>query len=209
MKTKKVENIINIPHIPFYFIRHGQTDYNLENKVMGQIDIPLNEVGLEQAKVLAEKISHLEISHIVSSPLTRAMQTAEIIATNINKPITVIDELKQNALGILEGLSKAELINGNSVNNLIEEHLKNVSNIEGAEHWADFVSRISVGLNFALEISPDKRHILIVAHKPTYWALLQILNAQAVDIETKNCGGYSFTPPIPGSNQWIVNALYN
>ena len=203
---KKLENTINIPLIPFYFIRHGQTDYNLENKVMGQIDIPLNEVGLEQAKVVANKISHLEISHIVSSPLTRAMQTSEIIATNINKPITIVDELKQNYLGILEGRNKAELISGVSIDNLVE-HWRIGGDIEGAESWSVFVSRISAGLNFALEINPDERHLLVVAHKPVYWALLHILNSQPLDINTKNCGGYFFTPPAPGSDQWTVSAL--
>jgi len=47
-----MKNIIKIPHVPFYFVRHGQTDWNKENKVMGQIDIPLNATGLEQAQVV-------------------------------------------------------------------------------------------------------------------------------------------------------------
>ena len=203
---KKIEKIIKIPHIPFYFIRHGQTDWNIENKIMGQIDIPLNEVGLEQAKVVAQKIAHLKISHIVSSPLKRALQTSEIIAANINKPIAIVDELKQNYLGILEGRNKAELISGVLIDNLVE-HWRIGGDIEGAESWSVFVSRISAGLNFALEINPDERHLLVVAHKPVYWALLHILNSQPLDINTKNCGGYFFTPPAPGSDQWTVSAL--
>lgn len=201
-----MENKIKISHVPFYFVRHGQTDWNREDKVMGQIDIPLNAVGLEQAQVVAKNIAHLEISHIVSSPLKRAMQTSEIIKANINRPITVIDELKQNALGILEGRNKAELLYGTTIGNLIE-HWKMGGDIEDAEHWSNFVSRIAIGLNFALAINPDEKPILIVAHKPVYWALLHILNAQAVDVNAKNCGVYFFRPLDLDSNRWIVNAL--
>jgi broad specificity phosphatase PhoE len=203
-----MKNMINIkiPHVPFYFVRHGQTDWNKENKVMGQIDIPLNATGLEQAQVAAKNIAQLEISHIVSSPLQRAMQTSEIIATAINRPITVIDELTQNALGVLEGRNKAELLNGVAIDNLIE-HWKMGGDIEDAEHWNDFVARIAVGLNSALAINPDDKPILIVAHKPVLWALLHILNAQIVDMNAKNCGVYFFRPHDLDSHGWIVNAL--
>ena len=201
-----MENKIKIPHVPFYFVRHGQTDWNVENKVMGQTDIPLNAVGLEQAQVVAKNIAHLAILHIVSSPLKRAMQTSEIISAQINKPITVIYELTQNTLGILEGRNKAELVYGIAIGNLIE-NWKMGGDIEGAEHWSNFVSRIAIGLNSALAINPDEKSILIVSHGPVYWALLHILNAQSFDMNAKNCGVYFFRPPNSDSNRWIVNAL--
>jgi len=201
-----MENKIKIPHVPFYFVRHGQTDWNRENKVMGQIDIPLNEVGLKQAQIVAKNIAHIEISHIVSSPLKRAKQTSEIIAATLNRPITVIDELTQNALGVLEGRNKAEPLYGTAIGNLIE-HWKIGGDIEGAERWSDFVSRIAVGLNSALAINPNEKPVLIVSHKPVYWALLHILNAQVVDMNVKNCGAYFFSPPDLDSNRWTVNVL--
>lgn len=201
-----MKNKIKIPHVPFYFVRHGQTDWNKENKVMGQIDIPLNEVGLKQAHIAAQHIAHIEIAHIVSSPLKRAQQTSEIIATILKRPITVIDELAQNALGILEGRDKVDILDGASIGNLIE-HLKMGGDIEGAEPWPDFVSRIAVGLNAALAISPDEKPILIVAHGPVYWVLLHILNAQATDLSAKNCRVYYFNPPNLDSDQWIVKIL--
>lgn len=202
-----MKNKINIPHVPFYFVRHGQTDYNKDNKIMGQIDIPLNEVGLEQAQTVAKSIARLEISHIISSPLKRALQTSEIIASTINKPFIVIDELMQNHLGIWEGRSKEEFLNETGIENLFE-HWKMGGDIEGAESWINFVSRISVGLSSALtKTMHHENPILIVGHKPTYWAISQILNAKIVEIEAKNCGVYFFTPPASDSNQWIVSAL--
>jgi len=198
--------ILKIPRVPFYFIRHGQTDWNKENKVMGQIDIPLNVVGLEQAQVVAKNIIDLEISHIASSPLKRAIQTSEIIATAINRPMTVIDELTQNALGVLEGRNKGEVLYGTAISNLIE-HWKMGRNIEGAESWASFVSRISIGLNRALALNRNAKPVLIVAHKPVYWALVHILNAQSVDMDAKNCSIYFFSPAASDSNRWIMSAL--
>jgi len=64
-----------------YFTRHGQNEWNAKNIVCGVNDIPLNEKGKAQAKYLADKISDIgDIDIIVSSPLSRAKETAEIIA---------------------------------------------------------------------------------------------------------------------------------
>ena len=199
-------NINQIPHVPFYFVRHGETDYNKDNKIMGQIDIPLNEVGLEQAQVVAKTLQNLEISHIVSSPLKRARQTSEIIASTINRSVTVIDALTQNYLGVWEERNKKEFLNETGIENLFE-HLKMGGHIEGAEVWPDFVSRISIGLSSALTNNISKKPILIVAHKPTYWAIAYILNIQIVEIEAKNCGVYFFIPPTSDSNQWTISLL--
>ena len=56
--------------------RHGQTDYNLQGRIQGRDDIPLNETGREQARRAADGIAALAPTRIVSSPLTRARATA-------------------------------------------------------------------------------------------------------------------------------------
>jgi len=61
-------------------VRHGETAWNLEEIFRGRIDIELNETGLKQAELLAEYLSHLKLEAIYSSPLRRAIKTAEIIA---------------------------------------------------------------------------------------------------------------------------------
>jgi probable phosphoglycerate mutase len=70
-------------HKSFYFVRHGETDWNKAKKIMGQSDIPLNENGILQAQAVAEKIQALAIDVIVSSPLKRAWTTAEIIGNKM------------------------------------------------------------------------------------------------------------------------------
>ena len=194
---ESIKNII-IPPISFYFVRHGQTDWNKEHKVMGQTDIPLNDTGIKQAQIVAQHIAHLDIVHIVSSPLKRTTQTAEIIANTINKPIVVVNELTECCMGIMEGQDKGD---GAWFDNWMVG-----CNIDGAESWPDFVSRIAVSLNQVLTNHVDEKPILIVAHRPTFWALLSILNIQD-DLNAENCDIYFFRPSDLDSQQWKVVAL--
>ena len=194
-----MEKTIKIPHISFYFVRHGETAWNLEHKYMGQADIPLNATGLEQAQIVAKNIAHLEISHIVSSPLKRTIQTAEIIATNMNIPIVIMDQLKVCSVGILEGRPKGD--------GKLYENWKMGGEIAGAENLPDYVQRIAIGVNSALTKNTNKKPILFVNHGPMYWALLQILNVQDVKMSIKNCDAYFFSSPNSESSKWTVHAL--
>ena len=78
-----------------YFVRHGETDYNLEGIVQGQLDIPLNKKGIHQANEIKNKLKDLDIDIIFSSPLLRAKQTAEIINENLNVKIKYDERLKE------------------------------------------------------------------------------------------------------------------
>ena len=61
--------------------RHGQTEYNLQGRIQGQVDIPLNDTGRQQAQRAADGIAALGPTRIVSSPLVRARATAEVLAS--------------------------------------------------------------------------------------------------------------------------------
>ncbi len=71
---------------PFYLIRHGQTDWNAEGRFQGSVDIPLNDVGRGQAKrngiAFKAELPEVEGWRFVSSPLSRARETMEILRTN-------------------------------------------------------------------------------------------------------------------------------
>lgn len=86
-----------------YVFRHGQTDYNVTRRVMGQLDIPLNDVGHVQATELAEKLATASIGAVYSSPLARAMETAQAVADKIGVPIITDKRLMERNNGKLHG----------------------------------------------------------------------------------------------------------
>lgn len=84
--------------------RHGQTAYNVEHRFQGQLDVPLNEVGLKQAEIAAGPLSKLPIDAIYASPLHRAHVTAEALARRVDLPITSDVRLEEVNVGSWEGM---------------------------------------------------------------------------------------------------------
>jgi uncharacterized phosphatase len=92
------------------FIRHGQTDWNLNNQLQGSSDIPLNETGRQQARDAVTTLEGVDWEVIVSSPLSRARETASIIAAGLDIELgPAFDELKERDYGQGEGAT-AEVI---------------------------------------------------------------------------------------------------
>jgi len=91
-----------------YVARHGQTQWNLENKVNGRTDLPLTELGLQQARLLAERTKELKIDVILSSPLLRARQTAAPTAALHGLEILVDDRLIEQDYGVYEGADRQD-----------------------------------------------------------------------------------------------------
>jgi probable phosphoglycerate mutase len=89
-------------------LRHGQTDWNLAGKFQGRADIPLNDTGLAQAERAAPALAELGPDTIVSSPLTRARQTAEAVYRRTGRPISFDDRLMEIDVGSWVGLTLAE-----------------------------------------------------------------------------------------------------
>lgn len=99
-----------------YYIRHGQTDWNAEQRYQGQRDIPLNDTGREQArhngKTLLAHLGSAEDYQFVSSPLSRARETMEIIRAEMGlEPSTyeIAPPLVEISYGDFEGITQPEL----------------------------------------------------------------------------------------------------
>lgn len=86
-----------------YVMRHGQTDWNAERRVQGRTDIELNETGIEQAENAREEFSKYDINLIISSPLKRAIKTAEIVSKE-NVPIIIDERIVERCFGDKEGI---------------------------------------------------------------------------------------------------------
>ena len=89
-----------------YVTRHGETAWNAQNKVCGRTDVPLNDKGREQARALAEKLAGLNIHRILTSALSRARETAAIIAQKCPAPVQVEPRLIEQDYGIFEGTDR-------------------------------------------------------------------------------------------------------
>ncbi len=88
-------------------IRHGQTDWNVEERFQGHLDIPLNRVGYGQAKTLRSRLAGIRFDTAYSSPLQRALATAQIIASGV--PVFVDTRLIEIHHGCWQGRTKRDI----------------------------------------------------------------------------------------------------
>lgn len=94
-----------------FIIRHGQTDWNIVGKIQGQIDIPLNDTGKEQAQRVASflKKKNVSFSALYSSDLQRAYQTAQPISKAFSLTTTLTPFLREQHVGIWQGRTRQEM----------------------------------------------------------------------------------------------------
>jgi probable phosphoglycerate mutase len=183
-----------IPLIPFYFIRHGQTDWNIKEMWQGWTDIPLNATGHTQARSAVSILSEIGITRIISSPLIRAHKTAAIINEHLRVPLQVVDGFKECSLGILEGTLKDKSIDSTDLHQTIL--------MGQGEHVDEFKARIASALHDVL----DPEHTtLIVAHGGVYWAIMEMIGY--TEQRSHNCVPYLFVPPAESQSVWTVHPL--
>jgi broad specificity phosphatase PhoE len=92
-----------------YLVRHGETDWNREQRFQGQTDIPLNQLGREQAQVIIPMMSRLKIEAIFSSTLSRAIETAQIANSDLKIEIQKDSRLRETNVGEAEGMTFDQL----------------------------------------------------------------------------------------------------
>lgn len=92
-----------------YLTRHGETQWNTVRRMQGQKNSPLTDLGLRQARWLAESLKGTRIDVIYSSPLGRAHDTAKLISQCLGAPVITRDELKELYFGSWEGQLKEDL----------------------------------------------------------------------------------------------------
>ncbi len=143
----------------FWFLRHGETDWNARNLSQGNVDTPLNEVGLAQARTAAEVLRTRGIRSIVSSPMSRAYDTAVIVGEHIRLPLEVEDDLREVAFGGQEG---------QPMGGWFDDWVAGTFTPEGAEPFNVLRARAAAAVNLALERPAP---VLVVAHGALFRAL--------------------------------------
>ncbi len=139
-----------------YVIRHGETDWNLKNKIQGRADIPLNEFGIQEANLSKILLYQTNFYKIISSPLIRAKKTAEIIS-NQQTPVMTDIRLIERDFGEFEGINKEEF-DGYTFWNYSLNH-KYVK----AESVQQLLNRVYNFLDEYKEIY-EKKNVLLVTH---------------------------------------------
>jgi len=158
-----------------YLIRHGETDWNHVGRVQGHTDIPLNECGREQMRHVAEVLAGLpgQMDVIVSSPLYRARESAEILADRLSYPkenIVVEPKLIERCFGKGEGLTIAERN---------EKYPDGI--VPGKEPLEDLLSRAKKIFEKVLVTYPDKENIILVGHGSILYAVVTAVTDGRID----------------------------
>jgi len=181
---------------PFYILRHGQTDLNLERRHQGQQNTSLNETGKKQAQQAGIILAKYGIKSLCSSPLLRAKETSEIVTKKVPLAIHYLDNLKERYKGEAEGLLYEDCNFKNSFDHISDDKPS------GAESNKDFLIRTINSINESLEMPGP---VLIVTHGGIVGCLSYYLKVPLKNqIERANCLPLLFEPTETG---WKVNVV--
>lgn len=129
-----------------YFTRHGESEDDLSDSYGGASDFPLTEAGAAQAARVGQALKEMGIQEVLTSPLKRASQSAEILADSLGGiPMTVIYDLRErNTYGVMSGLTKVEAarIFGYLIDQFPGQPGKDKTCAPGGEEYEDFVYRV-------------------------------------------------------------------
>lgn len=150
--------------ISIYLVRHGQTAWNKEEIFRGRSDIPLDGIGIKQAELLGEYLRDIDISAIYSSPLSRAIQTAQFISKYHNLDVKPLNGLIDMSFGNWEGHSHMEIqkIDPEIYRKWIES--PHMVKLPGGEGLDDVRSRSMATLNEITNLHSEG-NIVLVSHR--------------------------------------------
>lgn len=175
-----------------FVVRHGNTDWNTLGKIQGRIDIPLNQRGQAQAKCCADYLSKQNWDVLLTSPLKRAKETAEIINTQLHiNEFHVIEEFTERDYG--------------EASTMLFSDLKNVQyeTIPGMESESKIIERVNNGLFKVNKEFKDKR-IILVSHGITINTLLHIASNREYQINTIQLQNGCLNSFIFKNNVWRI-----
>ncbi len=166
-----------------YFVRHGQTDWNVIRRLQGQVEIPLNEFGEELARKTGEGLKDIPFKICYTSPLGRAKHTAELILEGKNVEILEDSRLLEMSFGIYEGKDLTDQEDA-GLKNYREgfNHPERYVTPEGGESYEDLMKRTK---DFLDEICNSKEYqdenILITTHGVSLASLLTLIKGNSLE----------------------------
>ncbi len=175
--------------------RHGETEWNVQGVFRGRVDIELNETGIKQAELLAEYLSDLKVEAVYSSPLRRALKTAEVIASHRKLDVKIAPGLIDIDFGEWQGLSHQEV--KDRYKELYGKWLNNPDKVKipAGESLAD-VRKRAIGVVDEVTAKHEGTVVLVshrVVSKVLICALLGLDNSHFWNIRLDTCGITTFT----------------
>lgn len=145
-----------------YLVRHGETDWNRVGRIQGRLDVDINLFGVKQAHLCAKRLKHIPFDKAFTSPLARAVQTAEIINQHHQLRIEAHKDLEEIHLGNWEGMTWSEINRSYRTLMTDMQRERKMANIHGGESYEDVIER-SMGFIESIKNHPYE-HILVVSH---------------------------------------------
>jgi broad specificity phosphatase PhoE len=158
-------------------VRHGETDWNLNRRLQGHADRPLNETGREQAHGLAADLAEEQLEAVYSSDLSRASETARIVADARGLDVTMLPELRERHFGTWEGLTDEEIH---------ERFPEAADGVLGDGESRDQLDRRVLGALSRIAEEHPNGTVLVVSHGGPLRAVLRHCRADSVD-RIANC----------------------
>lgn len=147
-----------------YIVRHGQTQWNVERRMQGCKNSPLTELGIENAKMLGERLKDINFDMVYTSPLGRTLQTVESIFQGRTCPLEKRDELKEMYFGNWEGMKFEEVqkVSPEQYDNFWN-HPENYKVVNNGETFEDVRLRVGHFLDY-VQSHKDYENVLIITH---------------------------------------------
>ena len=167
-----------------YFVRHGQTIWNVEKRFQGLSDSPLTELGITQAKLLGEKLKDIKFDKFYSTSLKRAYDTANYIKGNRKQKVEIFDDFVEISMGDMEGIKQEDFkkLYPEQVKNFFFNQLEYNPSSFGGESFFEVRERVIRGLNKFIELNKNYERVLVVSHGATLKTLLHYISGK--DIST-------------------------
>ena len=167
---------VGVEDATLILVRHGQTAWNLEGRWQGHKDSPLTELGREQARQIASRLSGLKVAAIYTSDLGRAKEMAEIIAAPHKLSVIAREDLRERSYGMLEGktIAEAAATEGGWVRAWQADHLRMAPPIGETQH--DMAERVMEAL-CAIADRHSRQNVIVSTHGgPIKSAICHILS---------------------------------
>jgi probable phosphoglycerate mutase len=158
-------------------VRHGETDWNRERRFQGHADPPLNETGREQAHALAAELAGESIEFVYTSDLSRARETAEIIAARVDADVVALRDLREIDVGEWQGLTWPEIEKLHPEG--VQAWHQSGSGWESGETQDELGERVIAAVRRIVAQHPVER-ILVVGHGGTIRAIRAFVEGVSV-----------------------------